>query len=75
MWNLLQKNGQKKIKEGNPYDNIFPLKGKDGNYRWFLTRVTPIKDGQGKLIRWFGTNTDITDFKIAEETIGSRLTL
>jgi PAS domain S-box-containing protein len=56
-----------KIKEEKPYDNIFPLKGKDGNYRWFLTRVTPIRDKQGKLIRWFGTNTDITKRKLAED--------
>ncbi|MBZ2164599.1 PAS domain S-box protein [Methanobacterium spitsbergense] len=55
------------IKAGKPYDNIFPLKGKDGNYRWFLTRVTPIRDEQGKLLRWFGTNTDITELKKSEE--------
>jgi len=58
-----------KIKEGKPYEDIVQLKGKDGNYRWFLTRVTPIKDEQGELIRWFGTNTDVTDYKIAEEKI------
>ncbi len=58
-----------KILEGEPYDNIFPLKGKDGKYRWFLTRVTPIKDEQNKIKRWFGTNTDITEYKIAEEKI------
>ena len=57
------------ILEGKPYDNIFPLQGKDGNYRWFLTRVTPIRDEQGKLIRWFGTNTDITERKLAEEEL------
>ena len=55
------------IKAGKPYDDIFPLKGKDGNYRWFLTRVTPIRDEQGKLLRWFGTNTDITELKKAEK--------
>ena len=57
------------IKEGKPYDNIFPLKGKDGNYRWFLTRITPIKDSKGKIQRWFGTNTDITERKIREEEL------
>jgi PAS domain S-box-containing protein len=56
-----------KIKEGKPYDNIFPLKGKDGNYRWFLTRVTPIKDKHGEIQRWFGTNTDVTELKEAQE--------
>ena len=54
---------------GKPYDNIFPLKGKDGKYRWFLTRVTPIRDEQGKLLRWFGTNTDITELKQSEEEL------
>ena len=57
------------IKAGKPYDNIFPLKGKDGKYRWFLTRVTPIRDEQGKLLRWFGTNTDITELKQSEEEL------
>ena len=64
-----------KIKEGKPYDNIFPLKGKDGNYRWFLTRVTPIKNEKGELVRWFGTNTDITDYKLAEEKIQQQANL
>ena len=57
------------IKEGNPYDNTFPLKGKDGKYRWFLTRVIPICDEQGNIQRWFGTNTDVTKQKKAEELI------
>ena len=50
-----------KLTNEEPYDNIFPLKGEDGNYRWFLTRITPIRDAQGNLIRWFGTNTDVTE--------------
>ena len=58
-----------RIKAGLPYDNIFPLRSKDGNYRWFLTRVTPIKDYQGNIQRWFGTNTDITERKQAEDGI------
>lgn len=61
------------IKEGKPYDNIFPLKSKDGDYHWFLTRVTPIQDNQGKLHCWFGTNTDITKLKQAEEEIKRNL--
>ncbi|MGA9140123.1 MAG: PAS domain S-box protein [Methanocella sp.] len=58
-----------RIKAGQPYDNVFPLRGKDGNYRWFLTRVTPIRDAQGNIQRWFGTNTDITERKRAEEAL------
>ena len=59
----------KKIKEEKPYDNTFPLKSKDGTYHWFLTRVTPIRNEKGKLIRWFGTNTDITERKVLEEKL------
>ena len=58
-----------KIKEGKPYSNISYLRSKDGNYRWFITRVTPIRDEQGNLLRWFGTNTDITERKLAEEAL------
>jgi PAS domain S-box-containing protein len=57
------------IASGKPYDNIFPLRGKDGNYRWFLTRIRPIKDEHGNIQRWFGTNTDITDRQRAEEAL------
>ena len=39
----------------------FPLRSASGNYRWFLTRVNPVKDDQGKVIKWFGTNTDINN--------------
>jgi light-regulated signal transduction histidine kinase (bacteriophytochrome) len=66
-WNI-------KIKEEEPYDNIFPLKGKDGNYRWFLTRITPIRDDHGKLMRWFGTNTDITDRVDREKELETLMT-
>jgi PAS domain S-box-containing protein len=58
-----------KILEGEQYDNIFPLKGKNGDYRWFLTRIIPIKDKYGKVQRWFGTNTDVTERKLIEENL------
>ena len=58
-----------KILKGEPYDNIFPLKGKNGNYRWFLTRITPIRDEYGNIQRWFGTNTDVTERKNIEEDL------
>jgi PAS domain S-box-containing protein len=51
-----------------PFEMIFPLRRSDGEYRSFLTRVEPVKDIQGRVVRWFGTNTDITDQrKIQEE--------
>jgi PAS domain-containing protein len=54
---------------GEPWEDIFPLRGLDGNYRWFLTRALPIRDGNGRILRWFGTNTDVTEQRIAQEKI------
>jgi PAS domain S-box-containing protein len=48
------------VRTGEPWEETFPLRGKDGNYRWFLSRAIPIRDTEGRVIRWFGTNTDIT---------------
>jgi PAS domain S-box-containing protein len=46
---------------GEPWEDTFPLRGADGKYRWFLSRATPLRDAQGRVTRWFGTNTDITE--------------
>ncbi|MEG4021525.1 PAS domain S-box protein [Microcoleus sp. S13C4] len=54
------------IETGQAWEDTFPLRGKDGSYRWFLSRAVPIRDEQNKLLRWCGTNTDITDRKLAE---------
>lgn len=49
------------LKSGVAWEDTFPLRSKDGEYRWFLTRVQPIKDASGRVLRWCGTNTDITE--------------
>ncbi|WP_242728668.1 hybrid sensor histidine kinase/response regulator [Microcoleus vaginatus] len=54
------------IETGEAWEDTFPLRGTDGSYRWFLSRAVPIRDEQNKLLRWCGTNTDITDRKVAE---------
>jgi two-component system, chemotaxis family, CheB/CheR fusion protein len=54
---------------GEIWEDIFPLRGKDGTYRWFLSRAVPILDAGGKVMRWFGTNTDITERKLAESAL------
>ena len=46
---------------GEAWEDTFPLRGKDGEYRWFLSRARPIRDEEGNVVRWFGTNTDITE--------------
>jgi PAS domain S-box-containing protein len=52
-----------------PFDMVFPLRGADGVFRPFLTRIVPIKDMEGKVVRWFGTNTDVTDLRDAQEAL------
>ncbi|MBC7926240.1 MAG: PAS domain S-box protein [Bryobacteraceae bacterium] len=47
------------IANHQPFEMVFPIKGADGLFRPFLTRVEPVKDPQGSVVRWFGTNTDI----------------
>jgi PAS domain S-box-containing protein len=46
---------------GEVWEDTFPLRGRDGRFRWFLSRAIPIRDEHGEISRWFGTNTDITD--------------
>lgn len=54
---------------GEPWEDTFPLRAKDGTYRWFLSRASPIRDVNGEIQRWFGTNTDITEQKEKQEQI------
>src|ERR1700723_1227177 len=53
----------KNFQSGEIWDATFPLRGRDGKYRLFLSRAVPIRDEQGKILRWFGTNTDISETK------------
>ncbi|WP_246849639.1 response regulator [Rubellimicrobium arenae] len=54
------------IDAGMVWEETFPLRGKDGRYRWFLSRAVPLLDDEGRIERWFGTNTDITGQRRAE---------
>ncbi|MEQ8786418.1 MAG: PAS domain S-box protein [Pirellulaceae bacterium] len=51
------------------WEDTFPLRGKDGTYRWFLSRAVPIRNQQGDVVRWLGTNTDITERREMEEAL------
>jgi PAS domain S-box-containing protein len=50
---------QASIESGIPFEMTFPLRGADGHQRSFLTRVVPLRDDRGTVVRWFGTNTDV----------------
>ncbi len=54
---------------GQPWEDTFPLRSKTGEYRWFLSRALPIFDAEGKVARWFGTNTDVTEQRELEQAL------
>ncbi|MGG6270467.1 PAS domain-containing protein [Leptolyngbya sp. AN03gr2] len=54
---------------GEVWEDTFPLRRQDGQYRWFLSRAIPIRTEQGQVLRWFGTNTDITERRQAEAAL------
>jgi len=57
------------IESGETWEDTFPLRGADGEFRWFLSRAVPLRDASGAVECWFGTNTDITEQRAAEHQI------
>lgn len=54
---------RRSLRTGEPFQMEFTLRGADGVARWFLTQVTPSRDSTGRIVRWFGTNTNIHEIK------------
>ncbi|MDX6403892.1 MAG: hypothetical protein QOH70_1347 [Blastocatellia bacterium] len=54
---------------GEAYDEEMRLRRADGEYRWFLVRTAPLRDAQGKLVKWYGVSIDIEDRKRSEEKL------
>jgi PAS domain S-box-containing protein len=50
---------QASIATGEPFEMTFPLRGADGRFRRFLTRAVPLRDADGRVVQWVGTNTDV----------------
>jgi PAS domain S-box-containing protein len=57
------------VMTGTPYQQEERHRGADGQYRWFLARGVPLRDAEGCIVRWYGTNTDIEDRKRAEDEL------
>jgi PAS domain S-box-containing protein len=57
------------VKSGENYESEYRIRGKDGFYRWFRARAVPIRDFEGKIIKWYGTCSDIHDSKLLEQSI------
>jgi PAS domain S-box-containing protein len=66
--------GQRRaFRAGEAWEATVRLRGKDGQYRWFLSRAMPVREADGSTTRWIGTNTDITDRLDAEQRLGELL--
>ena len=58
-----------KLQSGSPFEYEVRLKRKDGQYRWFHYRFSPVSDEQGRITRWYAAGTDIDDRKLAEQRL------
>jgi PAS domain S-box-containing protein len=58
-----------RLQSGSPFEYEARLKRKDGQYRWFHYRLSPMSDGQGRITRWYAAGTDIDDRKAAEQRL------
>jgi signal transduction histidine kinase len=54
---------------GGSYESEYRLRSRDGAYRWFRSRAVPIRDLEGKIVKWYGTCSDIHDSKLLEKSI------
>ena len=61
-------------KSGEPWEDLFPIRGKGDEWRWFLSRALPIRDESGRIVRWLGTNTDVTEQRSAREAVDASKT-
>jgi len=61
------------VARGHTYDEEFRLRRRDGAYRWFRTRGVPLHDASGALVKWFGSNTDVENYKRSEQRLRAQL--
>jgi PAS domain S-box-containing protein len=59
----------KAFREGKIWEDVFPLKNKNGQYHMFFTRSVPFSNSHGKAARWMGTNTDISEVRDAQQAL------
>lgn len=57
------------LESGSIYENEFRLLSAQGEYRWFVVRAIPSKDSEGRVLRWYGTNTDIHNSKLLSDQL------
>ena len=57
------------VESNGNYESEYRLRGKEGEYRWFRARAVPLRDHDGKALRWYGTCSDIHDSKVIEHSM------
>src|SRR6266478_4561026 len=57
------------VESGEPFEAESRVRRADGEYRWFLHRKVPLRDGLGKIVKWYGSSIEVEDRKRAEEKI------
>src|SRR5258708_6497958 len=65
----LEDHWRARLVSGEPGESEARLRRFDGEYRWFLFRGSPLRDEWGNILKWYGTNTDIHDRKLAEDDL------
>jgi PAS domain S-box-containing protein len=60
-----------KVKTGESFDMEFRIRRNDGIYHWFKTRAVPMRDSDGSIVKWFGSNTDFDEIIKAQEQLKS----
>ena len=68
-WARLQDERRQGLSRSVPFELEWRLRRKDGRYRWFLVQYHPLRDEQGRILRWYASGTDIDDRKRAEESV------
>jgi two-component system, chemotaxis family, CheB/CheR fusion protein len=61
------------LQTGKTYDIEYRMRRHDGEYRWFLARALPLRDSEGKIVKWFGTCTDIHDQKMETDILEQKI--
>lgn len=65
----VMENWQAALAAGEAWEDTFPLRRHDGAMRWHLSRAEPLRNANGEIVRWFGTNTDITEHLEMEQAL------
>ncbi|SHF21838.1 PAS domain-containing sensor histidine kinase [Flavisolibacter ginsengisoli] len=61
---IMSEKWEKALREGRPFIAEYRLKNRvTGNYRWFFCNIQPLRNDEGKILKWIGASTDIQHFK------------